>query len=714
MCPTGLPVLVCIAFVFCASTRNGSCEPVDLVNPMIGTGVGACMPGPCLPHASIYPSPDTLAPRPSGYNHKEPIVGFSQLHTQGTGGKPSYGNFLISPQIGLEIQESAHASAKGRESAAACRYSVRLEKYGIDCAVVPSVHSALYRFDFPESADASIVLDVARKVGGKVALKEGSVRLDPATGTITGGGTFGDNWAPGTYPLFFAAKASKVPAAFGVWTGETVREGAVQEQSKGQSLGAFFRFPTTGKEPVFLKIAVSFKSVEQAAKWLENEIPGWDMSALEARARAAWNGKLGRVSLEGASPSDSQKIYTALWHAMVQPRDRTGDTRKPGEPFWDDHYTLWDSWKTLFPLLAIVDPKTEGEIINSFIARHKNSPDGYVGTGFVQGLEFRTGQGGDEVDNILADAYLKQVPGVDWNAAYDLLKQHADVSGRMASYRTLGYVPAGETAPYCNRMKSASGTLAFACNDHSASVVASGLGRHDDAARWLKRSSNWENVWDDSAADAGFQGFPRGRRKDGSFNDAGLRKNYNVDYYEATSWEGAYVPTFALDKLVEKMGGREQFIERLEFALKNKWIDFGNEPSFMTPWLFAAVDRPDLTSQWAKVYRDKFNGNQLPGDDDQGAMSAMYLFLVSGFFPFAAQDVYYLHGPAVPRIAFQLANGKTFTVTGKNVAPENIYIQSVRLNGKPLSRPLLRHGDILNGGTLEFVMGPQPPPRGWK
>ena len=711
-CPAAALAIVLLPFLNPVATA--AIDPVDRVDPMIGTAVGSCMPGPCLPHASIYPSPDTLAPRPSGYNPQEPIVGFAQLHTQGTGGKSSYGNFLISPQIGLQIQEKNHASPKAEETAKACRYGVRLAKYNIDCAVAPSRHSALYRFTFPESSEANILIDVARKVGGTVALQEGTVKVDAKNAMLSGGGVFDENWVPGQYKLYFAAKFSRQPDTFGVWKNQTCEKGVAQASGKQEALGGFFGFATKPNEPVFVKIAVSFKSVEQAAKWLEEEIPGWDMDGLEAKAKAAWNEKLRGLEVEGASDRETAKIYTALWHALVQPRDRSDDHGDGTQPFWDDHYTLWDSWKTLFPLLAIVDPATAGGVVNSFIMRHKSNPDGYVGTAFVQGVEYRTGQGGDEADNVIADAYLKNIHGIQWEEAYQLLRHHADTAGRTAAYRELGYVPAGEQAPYCRRMKSASGTLAFAANDFSVAQVARGLGKTADADRFRKRSENWKKVWDDTAQDSGFSGFPRSRNRDGSFTKAGLRKNYNVDFYEAISWEAAYAPTFAGYELIEKMGGREKFLERLQFALQNNLIDFGNEPSFMTPWLFAALGRPDLTSFWAAAYKDKYRNDQLPGDDDQGAMSSMYLFLVSGFFPFAGQDAYYLHGPSVPKIAYRLANGKTFTIRAVNASEKNIYIQSATLNGTPLKTPMLHHADILNGGTLEFIMGEKPGTQPWE
>jgi putative alpha-1,2-mannosidase len=156
------------------------------------------------------------------------------------------------------------------------------------------------------------------------------------------------------------------------------------------------------------------------------------------------------------------------------------------------------------------------------------------------------------------------------------------------------------------------------------------------------------------------------------------------------------------------MGGKKKFIERLSFALHNDLIDFTNEPSFMTIWLFDQVGRPYLASHWASILRGLYDDRGYPGDEDDGAMSSLYVFLTSGIFPFAGQDVYYLHGPAAAKMAFHLPSGKSFTIVGNHASPKNIFVQSATLNGQPLDRPWIHHKDILDGGVLEFTMGPAP------
>jgi predicted alpha-1,2-mannosidase len=451
---------------------------------------------------------------------------------------------------------------------------------------------------------------------------------------------------------------------------------------------------------------VSFTSAERAAQWLEREIPAWDLDALQAEAERAWDEALSAITVDGMPEEEQRRFYSHFFHTMVQPRDRTGDADgwPQDAPCWDDHYTLWDTWKTLFPLMAIVRPDVVAGNVRSFTERlHRN---GQVAAAFIQGKEYRVGQGGDEADNVIGDAYAKQIPGIDWNAAWEALS--ANAGRRTEDYRTLGWVAHKGKHDYCWRMKSGSGTIGFAYNDWCAAQVAAGLGKAGEAARLTERSRNWRNVWDDSLADSGFTGFIRARNADGTFCDTPARKGYNIDFYEGTCWQYSYVIPHDVPGMIEKMGGRAKFVERLQFALENDLIDFGNEPSFMTIWLFCHVQRPYLAAYWADKLRGLFTKDGPPGDDDSGAMGSLYVFLDAGFFPFAGQDAYYLHGPRAPRFDFRQPNGKTFTVTAENAGGDRIYIQSVTLNGQPLDAPVIRHRDITAGGTLAFIMGAKP------
>lgn len=688
----------------------------ELVDPFIGAaGRGSTMPGPCLPYASSYPSPDTLEARPSGYAAGKDFVGFSQLHLQGNGGNPSYGNFLVTPRLGLAIREADHASPKSDEVAKAYSYAVNLNRWGIRAEVVPAKHSALYRFTFPASDDAHINIDVARKIRGVVALDDGSVTFDPATGLITGGGRFSNNWSPPAYDLFFAARLDTPPIAFGTWVDTSVRPGAVTagyrapRPLEGKSIGTYARFRTTPGQSIKLKIAVSFTSVDRAKRWLDEEIPAWDMDWLRSDAAAEWHHALEVLTIPGANAEETRKFTTALWHSMVQPRDRTGDLPgfSPTAPLWDDQATLWDIWKSLFPLMAIVNPAAMRGNIASIIERHRVAKDGYASEAFIQGKEFKAGQGGNETDNVIADAFVKKIPGVDWEQAYAVLRHHADTV-RTANYRAKGWMASDEVHNYSGRMHSGSGTLDFAYNDFNVAQVAAGLGKKADAERFLARSRSWLNIWDVSAESDGFRGFLRGRNLAGQFSGVPPTSGFNTEFYEGTSWELSFNVPHDLKTLIEKMGGRATFIKRLAHAYREGYMFISNETTFMSPWLFARAGRPYLTSFWVDQIRNEFSGLDLPGDDDGGAMSSLYVFATIGFFPIAGQDLYVVHGARVPMVVLRQENGKTFTVRTDGAGGPNIYVQSAELNGRPLLEPVLRHADLVAGGELHLVMGPRP------
>jgi len=686
--------------------------PIDLIDPLIGAeSTGYCVPGACLPQASIYPSPNTLAVSPSGYRVGSDVVGFAQLHASGAGpSTPSFGNFLVSPRLGAGINESDHASPITNVLARPFSYRANLARWNTRCTVVPAANSAIYRFEYPSSTDARLSFDVGRKLGRADGMRSGSVEINAATGTISGGGSFDGNWNPAVYNVFFYAKTDVVPVSGGTWIGTSAADGVLQATTATrQRLGGWMKFDTSIHRVVTLKIAVSFVSIEQARAHLEREIPAWDLAGLEASAKASWEQAIAPVSAPGISNTEGRKLYTALFHSLIQPRDRSLDAGWPAAtPFYDDHYTLWDTWQTLFPLLAIIRPEAVAGNVNSFAERFARN--GRAETAFIQGKDFQVGQGGDEVEPVIADALAKQVPGIDWPKVWQLLQ--FNTGRRTDDYRNLGFVSVdGFRGGYDYRMESGSSTLAFAYGDWCASQVARSLGNTTGADALLTRSRNWRNVWDATATGDGFHGFVRGKFRNNSFTTTAPTSGSGSDFYTGTCWNYSFNVPHERDAMIALAGGRARYIERLEFGLgknSNAYVDFTNEPCFQFIWQLSHAGRPYLASWWANQLRQRYGDYSLPGDDDSGAMSSLYFFVTAGFFPCAGQDFYYLHGPRIPRLEFKVANNKTFIVTAENAGGANLYVQSATLNGQPLTTPVIRHSAILSGATLAFVMGPSP------
>ena len=703
-------------------------SPVDYVDPRIGVldTESNCVIGPQLPSGSINPSPETPSGSHDGYSPTEPIRGFGQLHASGTGwGK--YGEVFVSPQVGVAVDERAHESPKADERATAYEYSVTLTRYHTRVEVTPARHSAIYRFTFPRSDSASVLIDlthnipmdIAPEIGGRVSA--GEISIDTSgEWTIRGSGTYRGGFGQGDYQVFFCAVFDRKPSAFGTWSNGRISDRACRSRivSVNDRIGAFLTFSATKDEQVLMKIAVSLKSTTRAAEWLAREIPRWDYARVREKAKASWNDELGKIELEGGSDTLKTLFYTALYHAMLMPRDRTSDIAgyPDGIPLWDDQYAVWDTWRTVFPLMVLLNPQMVAGNINSFIARY--AVNGKVKDSFIAGIDMDEEQGGNDIDNIVADAFVKDVPGVDWNAAYRLLKHDAESQRKgweggpdtirsdipKGAYRSLGWIPAG--------IMSCSKTLEYAYNDFCMSEMAARLDTPGVAARYAHRSGLWRVLWNPDATSDGYKGFIVPRTADGQFMTIDPKKlwgSWKEYFYEASSWTYSYFVPHQFPLLVRLCGGKRSFASRLEYALENNLVDYSNEPAFLAMHAFHYADRPDLASRWVRaLMRTGYSLRGYPGNDDSGAMGSWYVFAVLGFFPNAGQPLYYLHGPSFSKITVHLPRGKLLSILGTHASAENIYIQSLSVNGRPYHRSTLPHALIKEGGTLKFVMGPQP------
>ena len=635
---------------FALIVENAKPSPAEWVDSRLGTAraFGSNVLGPCVPHGSAHPSPDSLWPTPhprargshhgfgaptSGWWPGDKVVGFSQLHAQGTGGTPSYGIFryVCDPQD-MEILEAHPYLLK-----------VRLKPSGLLVDVSATAHGAVYRIRGEDGTPRTLPLDSRCKLA----------KAD----CVNAAGEFTGNWNPAPYRCF---AHSEVDDATGIH-----------------------------------RIAVAFKSDEQAKAYFAAELAGRTPEDVAKDSKRLWDETLSCISIEGVDDAERAHFYSILAQTFIQPRDRTADGIG-----WDDHYTLWDTWRTLFPLMAIVDQKALAANVNAFADRYERN--GRCDSCYTQGKDYKVGQGGDEADCVIAEAWAKKIPGIDWQRVAPLLRSRW--TGRTKGYREKGYVPSGEREDYCGRMKSGSATMNFAYQDWCCAQVLRGLGDVEMAEKFLARSGNWTNVWDATAFDkpSGVRGFVRARGKDGRFSKTDPRRGFNTDFYEANCWEYSFFVPHDMDGLIRRCGGREAFGHRVSYALENNLVDFDNEPSFMIPWLFAYAGRGDLATKWAPRVAELFKGLDLPGDNDSGAMCALYVFIQFGFFPVAGQDLYLMHGSTYPKIVISpRGGGKTFTIRSVNYA-QGRRVKSVTLNGKPHDPLFLRHAEIAGGGELVF------------
>ncbi|WP_436030888.1 GH92 family glycosyl hydrolase [Caulobacter sp. LjRoot300] len=715
------PLLVLVLLAASPAAWARSDQPLYKL-PALTVGLGNdnegdTIPGPTRPNGSIHPSPETPNPSNAGYNAAEPISGFAQLHSQGSGGVTTYGTFLLSPQVGpAQFDEAAHLSPKAEEILAADAYSVRLSRYDTRVEVTPAHYAAIYRLTYPDTDQAQLVFDVTRKVGGLVASDQADIKLFPAEGKVVGHVKAKGYWNPALIDIWFVAKFDQKPTAWGVFDKQDRKAGAIEGRTgPDERLGAWQTFKTTGDKPLLVKIAVSFTSAETAEALLDREIPDWSFDRVRQENQAAWNDRLGEIEVSGLSEPQTRRFYTALYHASTHPRDRSLDqpAKELGRPNWDDHYTLWDTYRTLFPLMSVLRPSEYAANLNSLI--HTFDKFGAADTAIIGGQNYHVGQGGDEVDNVLGEAALRGARGVNWTDAWRVTHFNA-FERRRPRYLESGYFGVGDLSPEPNnqRAKSGSSTLGFALNDYFAAQVAAKAGHADEAEALTRRSQNWRKIWNSDTESDGFKGFLMPRYPDGKFQDVDPKQGWdgkvhnNVGYYEGTAWIYSYGVLHDLPGLVEAMGGRVRFNERLNHALDAGLIDITNEPSFATPWLFHNLGRADLSSYWAGQVFKHFTDTAYPGDEDAGAMSSNYVFNRLGLFPKLGSDLFYLHGPRHPRSLIHLEGGKTLEILAQNAGADRPYIAAASLDGKPLSGPFVSQGQLLAGGVLSFTMSDKP------
>lgn len=718
-----------------ALTTNeiSTCDCIEYADPLFGVG-SATSAGPTLPSSSIHPSPETLEKDNGGYLRNQPIVGFGHLYNSGSGGTKCYGNFLLAPMVdGIKLTDAERASFAVAEKSRCYEYTVELEN-GIKIKYTPAHNSVIYTVEYPGGKEASLLLDVGRKQDIEACMKKGNVTVDPEKMTALGGGTCTGNWSGKDWDMFFAMAVDTKASEIGTYKGDQLSADNTGKEFSASiddfiRFGIYMKFPLSDKPlTVRIKLAISFVSAQKAKSFLDEQIPAFDYDGVREEARKKWSKTLGVIQLKSDDKALLRRFYTAMYHMNVQPRNRLSDHGK-----WDDFHTIWDSWKTVFPMYSLLYPDKMASIIESCADRvriNKEKKNGMVlGDALQAGEEANPGQGGNDMDNVLVDAYMKGIvlERYDWEDIYKILLDSAE-NMRSKQYIENGFVSTDTQTvsgvPYSWRFKPASATLGLALNDKAIATVAKELGTQEEYEKYEKRSANWRNVWNHKVESEGFYGFPQKRNEDGSFDEGyDAHGGYNSYFYEATGWDASYINYNDVSRLVETMGGAETFTKRLLWACdhsrdyynddhgKEGYLNFTNEPSFHIPWLFCTdeIKRPDLASKVIDKVIERFSlENDYPGDEDNGGMSSYYVFLMCGFFPYATTENYYLHGTRVEEIAFNLGNGKKFTVTGENVGGNNIYVQSATWQGKEYNQCKLLHRQILEGGEFHFVMGDTP------
>ncbi len=703
---------------------------IAYADPFVGTENGGnIVPGAQIPFGFVHVSPDTEKPTTAGYNFYENILGFSQTHVSGTGGASKYGNFRTTPLVG-KLRVNNLGSPKTEEAAAPGYYTVRLTRANVQVELTATRLVALHRYTYPASKLAHVLLDVSSVVQpetGDNAVKnphpvDCHVRVI-APNRIEGSGNFIGGWNQSPYTIHFSAEFDRPFDAFGTWRDNRIESGTAAAANEG-AVGAYATFDTTDKQTVQMKIGVSFISPEKARANLLQEMPAWDFDAVRRQAEAAWENALGQIKIEGGTEVQRKIFYTALYHSHYMPHDLTGENVwwDSHEPHYEDFYAIWDTFRTHFPLLTLLQPERERDMVRSLV-------DTYIHTGWmpdsrIAGANGMT-QGGSNGDVVVADALAKGVTGIDYRKAYEALIKNAEVDsprplyeGRaLAEYKQLGYVS-------MNYPRSTSRTMEYAYDDFCIAQVAQALGQTADSRKYLARSKNWLNVWSDETRSA------RPRYADGRwlapFQAAHFYPDKDYSYWDAPFYEGSgyiygtYVPHDA-QGLINKLGGDEPFSAWLDAffnnpptrdpAFNNALYNHNNEPDFLAAFLYIHAGRPERTQERVRrILATEYTTGRggLPGNDDSGAMSSWYVWGAMGLYPNAGQPYYYICSPLFQRSTIHLGGGRTFIIEAPETSESNLYVQSATLDGRTLDRAWLKHDELVRGGRLVLRMGAQP------
>lgn len=714
------------------------------VDPRIGSeGLGRVFIGPSCPYGMVKPSPDcTPSPNSGWLPMPERVDGFAQVHVSGTGGGPKYGNVLVTP-FGDGMDRVNHYDYREYETIRLGYYDTQFKQNGIRTEITTANRASFYRFTYPEDSLKSLAVDAGFFLGENPVpdAREaqqfvGSEIQVLSDHEVAGYTRIRGGWNNGkAYTVYFYAETDRPFVQSLTWKGNRITEAQSQYDS-AEKTGALLRFAKNDKV-VQLKVGISFLSMQKAKFNAHSEIPHWSFEKVHQDLLGQWEQLFQKIEIDPSTPLAKKRMfYTGLYHTMLMPVDRTGENPlwSDPEPYYDDFYAIWDTYRSSSPLITLIDPKREADIVRSLVNIYKR--DGYMPDARSGNSNGRT-QGGSNAEIVIADAFVKGLKGIDYELALEAMLKDATVPpggneeaegrGGLIPYLELGYIPHGID-------RAGNRTVEYSYCDYAIALVAKGLGKEDLYQRYLKQSENWKNLWCGDYEHEGAKGFIMPRDKEGNWLDSipfghSTRMQpkfkytpvtfegpwytpwWSMFFYEASSWEYSLSIPHDVPGLIEKCGGAADFEKRLDIFFDKGFFNVNNEPSFLSPCLYHWLGKPWRSSDRireiiAKNYNDGPVG--LPGNDDSGAMSSWLAFHMIGLYPNAGQDYYLIHTPLLTSTTFHLEGGKEFKVVAEGLSDKNCYIQGVTLNGKDYPYSVLRHKDIMAGGELVLKMGKKP------
>ncbi len=729
----------------------------DYVNPFIGTDAhGHTYPGATRPFAAVQASPDTGIfgwDWCSGYHWSDnSIMGFSQTHISGTGCH-DLGDILIMPTTGpvklnagsKENPDEGYRSRFDRkdETASAGYYSVLLKDYGINAEVTSTNRVGFYKFTYPKTDSAHLILDLTHAIGrGAGAVMMSEVRVLNET-TVVGSRTL-KAWAPNRV-IYYAIKFSKPYTSYNIYNNNNpmyffpgeIRKPPVKHAASNRLKGAF-DFDMKDGGVLMVKVGVSTVSFKNALENIQQEVPDWHFENIVADSKKAWDKQMSKISVK--ADKDTKVVFqTALYHTMVAPQlnnDCNGEYRGYDHSIHTakgfSNYTvfsLWDTFRALHPLLTIIETERTKDFVQSMMEHYKQSPYNMLPIWTLSQNDTFCMVGYNSVP-VVIDAWYKGLlpktldPKELLEACITTANQD-DWRG-LKYYKEFGYIP------HDLNHEGVSSALEYSYADSCIALMAKKLGDKENTSIFEKRANNFKNHFDPKTK------FMRARLSDGKFrepfdpqvNDRRKSKKERADrdYTEGNGWHWRWFVPQAPYELIDMIGegNAENFVAELDKLYTTERTDFkvidvsgpigeyahGNEPSHHTSYFYVYAGAPWKTQEMVRrIMRDFYTNKPdgLCGNDDCGQMSAWYVLSAMGFYSFnPCGGVFVLGSPAIEEAKINLENGNVFKVKVSNQSPKNVYVKSVSLNGSRIKRPYITYNEIMKGGELSFEMSDKP------
>jgi len=737
---------------------------IQYVKPLIGTArMGHTFPGATVPFGAVQLSPDTdtipyamngkyngdVYKYCAGYQYDDPtIVGFSHTHFSGTGHSdlgdilvmPTQGKVQLNPGTADRPQDGYRSPySHSNEVAEANYYKVLLDKHQIKAEMTTTSRVGIHRYTFPKSDASHLILDLTAGIYNYEAKNVWTVVRVLNDSTIVGYRQT-NGWAR-TRTVYFAIKTSKAFKNYGAKYEEAKQVYAgfwrkFDQKNNFPDLAAHqikmnLDFDTKDGEEVLMKVALSPVSMKNALANMEHEAPDWNFENYVKAGQKSWEQELNKVQVDMLNKEDLINFYTAMYHASLMPTvymDVNGEYKGLDQEVHQakgftnyTSFSLWDTFRAFHPLMNLINPTRNADMVSSMMAHYDQSVLKMLPIWSHYANDNWCMSGYHSV-SVVVDAILKGVYKGDAEAALAACVQTANARKYegIGSYIDLGYVPDEISGT------SVSNTLEYAYDDWCIAQLAKKLGKDDIYKDFIKRASNWKNVYDHSI------GFMRPKDAKGIFRSKfDALETHGQGFIEGNTWNYSLYVSHQPVAMMEMMGGPKKLENYLDslftMELPDKYFEHteditrdgiignyvhGNEPSHHVAYLYNQTASPWKTqARVRQIIRNQYhNGHAgLGGNDDCGQMSAWYLFTALGFYPVApGDDAYWIGSPLVKSAKINLENGKTITIDVKNQSEKNVYVKKVSLNGQPLADLKLSYAAIMNGGALQFEMTNKP------